>query len=71
MFGKKECCVKCKKIIKEKHPVNIGLINHPLLYGYYHTSCFLILLYEMLEEQRITISSIEGRVSYLMGEKKP
>jgi len=54
-------CIKCKKRIRRKDKVvDIEQIDHPLLFGKCHTECFLIMMYEELEEIRLGVSAIES-----------
>lgn len=60
-------CEACKQKIKGDDFIDTGQLDNPLLYGYWCRSCFLVMMYKVLDEIRMDINSISARLNCFMG----
>lgn len=58
----KRYCEKCKRRIKGNEFVDISQLDNPLLTGYWHNSCLLVTIYEVIDEIRINTSFIMAKL---------
>lgn len=59
-------CEACKRKIKGDDFIDTGRLDNPLLYGYWCSSCFLVMMYKVLDEIRMEVNSISARLDLIM-----